>query len=272
MNEVSIEIKNASVTYRNGVKSLDDVTLNLQSGRIWGLVGANGTGKSTLFKAIMGLLPLQSGSIRVLKFSSIRSALKDNSISYVPQSEDIDWNFPVLVEDVVLMGRYGFMGFFRKPKKKDWEVVEESLAKVGLLDFRKRQIGELSGGQRKRVFLARALAQNAPIILLDEPFTGVDVQTETAITEVLLEIKKTGKTILVSTHNLGSVPKLCDEVIFINRKVLAVGSVAKTFTQKNLSLAFGSALRHVQVEGPQGITVVTDDEHPVVFYPGDSDE
>ena len=152
------------------------------AGTIAALVGVNGSGKSTLFKAIMGFLRMAQGDIAVLG-QSVRSAMRRNRVAYVPQSEEVDWNFPVLVEDVVMMGRYGHMGFLRMPRQADRQAVDQALERVNMTAFRHRQIGELSGGQKKRVFLARALAQDARVILLDEPFTGVDVKTEDAIIE-----------------------------------------------------------------------------------------
>jgi manganese/iron transport system ATP-binding protein len=173
-----------------------------------------------------------------------------------------------------MMGRYGHMNFLRIASALDKRKVDEALERVGMTRYRHHQIGELSGGQKKRVFLARALAQEAPVILLDEPFTGVDVQTETAIVELLRQLRASGHLMLVSTHNLGSVPDFCDHVVLLNREVLAAGPTATTFTQKNLELAFGGVLRRFRLEGGQlhddddrrRITVLTDDERPVVFY------
>jgi manganese/iron transport system ATP-binding protein len=174
----------------------------------------------------------------------------------------------------VMMGRYGHMNFLRNPSRTDRIKVEEALERVGLAAYRQHQIGELSGGQRKRVFVARALAQEGSIVLLDEPFTGVDVKTETAIIGVLREMRAEGKLMLVSTHNLGSVPDFCDEVVLLNRKVLAAGPTADVFTQKNLELAFGGALRNFELGGralhedddARKVMVLTDDERPLVFY------
>jgi manganese/iron transport system ATP-binding protein len=192
----------------------------------------------------------------------------------VPQSEDIDWNFPVLVEDVVMMGRYGHMNFLRMPSRADRYKVDAALERVGMSDYRTRQIGELSGGQKKRVFLARALAQEGRIILLDEPFTGVDVKTETAIISLLRELRAAGQLMLISTHNLGSVPDFCDQVVLLNRTVLAAGPTSEVFTQANLERAFGGVLRHYNLGGPalhddadpRHVTVLTDDERPLVLY------
>jgi manganese/iron transport system ATP-binding protein len=182
---------------------------------------------------------------------------------------------PVSVWDVVMMGRYGYMNFLRIPRAEDRHRVEESLTRVGMLDFRDRQIGELSGGQKKRVFLARALAQQGRIILLDEPFTGVDVQTETAIVDLLRELRREGRLMLVSTHNLGSVPEFCDQVVLVNRTVLACGPTSEVFTEQNLTAAFGGVLRHfrfdestVQRHDGRTVTVLTDDERPLVFGKG----
>src|SRR5690606_284966 len=148
-------------------------------------------------------------------------ALKRNIVAYVPQAEEVDWNFPILVEDVVMMGRYGHMNFLRIPSKTDRRMVDVALERVNMTAFRKRQIGELSGGQKKRFFLARALAQEGQVILLDEPFTGVDVKTEDAIIELLRQLRDEGRVMLVSTHNLGSVPEFCDRAVLLNRTVLA---------------------------------------------------
>ncbi len=268
-----ISIENVSFTYANGQKALSNVSLNLDKGSICALVGVNGSGKSTLFKTLMNFIKPHGGQIR-LKNMSPHQALRRNLVSYVPQSEDVDWNFPVLVEDVVMMGRYGHMNFFRHARKVDHELVNEALKRVDMSDFRKRQIGELSGGQKKRVFIARALAQGGEIILLDEPFTGVDVKTENSIIELMKSLRAEGKLILVSTHNLGSVPNFCDQVVLINREILAAGPIETTFTESNLALAFGGMLRHVHLEGadlhddedPRGIMVITDDERPLVLY------
>jgi manganese/iron transport system ATP-binding protein len=269
----SLSVDNVTVTYPNGNVALRDASFDLGPNTICALVGVNGSGKSTLFKAIMGFLTPQTGAVRISDMPA-RDALRQNLVAYVPQSEDVDWNFPVLVEDVVMMGRYGHMGFMRQPSANDEKKVSEALARVGMTDYRSRQIGELSGGQKKRVFLARALAQEGRIILLDEPFTGVDVKTETAIVKLMGELRDAGHLMLVSTHNLGSVPDFCDQVVLLKNTVLAAGPTAETFTQANLELTFGGVLRHFRLEGKalhddedmRGVTVLTDDERPVVFY------
>ncbi len=267
-----LSVKNATVTYRNGQTALRDASFKIPTGTITALVGVNGSGKSTLFKAIMGFVSLARGEITILG-QPVKAALKKNIVAYVPQSEDIDWNFPVLVEDVVMMGRYGHMNMMRLAKAADHEAVAAALARVGMIDFRKRQIGELSGGQKKRVFLARALAQDGRVILLDEPFTGVDVNTENAIVKLLCSLRDEGRVILVSTHNLGSVPEFCDRTVLLNRTVLAYGPTVEIFTQENLERTFGGVLRHFvlnEKEGgkPRALDVITDDERPLVFKDG----
>ena len=222
----------------------------------------------------MGIVEPAAGFVRI-DGEPVRAALKRNLVAYVPQSEEVDWSFPVSVWDVVLMGRYGYMNFLRIPRAEDRRIAEESLARVGMLEFRKRQIGELSGGQRKRVFLARALAQRGRVILLDEPFTGVDVTTETAMIALLRDLREEGHIMLVSTHNLGSVPEFCDQVVLINRTVLAAGPTTEVFTEKNILRAFGGVLRHfrfdestVQKHDGRAVTLLTDDERPLVIGKG----
>ncbi|HHP7229956.1 MAG TPA: metal ABC transporter ATP-binding protein [Xenococcaceae cyanobacterium] len=235
---LDITVDNISVTYTNARLALYNASCTVEPGTITGLVGPNGGGKSTLFKSIMGFLPLSQGKIRIGGFS-VQKAQKKQLMAYVPQSDEVDWNFPVSVFDVVMMGRYGYMNLLRIPSAKDRRLVLESLARVGMSDFRQRQIGELSGGQRKRAFLARALAQESQVILLDEPFTGVDVKTEKQIVDLLLQLRETGHTILVSTHDLSSVATFCDRTILLNRTILAAGTTEATFTEENLVMTFG---------------------------------
>ena len=268
-----ITANDVTVTYRNGHTALRNASFEIPTGTITALVGVNGAGKSTLFKAIMGFVPAVKGEITVLGMP-VKDALRQNVVAYVPQSEEVDWSFPVLVEDVVMMGRYGHMGFLRRPKQMDHATVTSALERVDMIDFRHRQIGELSGGQRKRVFLARALAQEGKVILLDEPFTGVDVQTEDAIIALLREMRDEGRVMLVSTHNLGSVPEFCDRTVLVKETVLAYGPTETTFTHNNLELAFGGVLRHFVLGGSdlhddedgRTIRVITDDERPFVVY------
>ena len=269
----SLEVSNVGVVYNNGFRALNNVTFNLDKGVIAALVGINGSGKSTLFKAIMGFVPLKSGTIKLLGLDT-DSALKKNLIAYVPQNEEIDWDFPILVEDLVMMGRYGHMSWLRIPKENDFKIVKESLDRVGMSGYYKSQIGELSGGQKKRVFLARALAQRSEVILLDEPFTGIDVKSEEEIVLLLSNLRTEGKVMLIATHNLGSVPEFCNQSILINQTIIASGPTDIVFTQSNLELTFGGALRQFVLPGKdihtdkddRGLIVLTDDERPLVFY------
>ncbi|MDO5705321.1 MAG: manganese/iron ABC transporter ATP-binding protein [Paracoccus sp. (in: a-proteobacteria)] len=268
-----IEVRNLTVTYRNGLTAITDASFTVPQGSVTALVGMNGAGKSTLFKALMGLIPGASGETRVMGLP-VPQALAKNLIAYVPQSEEVDWTFPVLVRDVVMMGRYGHMGWLRRPHAADHQAVATALARVNMQDFATRQIGELSGGQKKRVFLARALAQDASVILLDEPFTGVDVQTEETIIALLRDLRDEGRVMLVSTHDLGSVPEYCDRVVLVKGTVLTHGPTATTFTPDNLRKTFGGVLRHFTLGGAdlhddpdeRAVTVLTDDERPLIFY------
>jgi manganese/iron transport system ATP-binding protein len=274
----SIVVSGVTVRYANGITAVNDASFALGPGTICALVGVNGSGKSTIFKTLMGFLKPAQGLVSIAGME-VRAALKRGLVAYVPQAEEVDWTFPVLVDDVVMMGRYGHMGFMRLPRKADREAAEQALERVNMLEFRRRQIGELSGGQRKRVFLARALAQGGQVILLDEPFTGVDVKTEDQIVQLMRELRAEGRLMLVSTHNLGSIPDFCDQVVIVNKTVLAAGPTETTFTQDNLQRAIGGALRHFRLEGAslhadadqRRVTVITDDERPLVFY-GDRDQ
>lgn len=268
-----ISAQHVTVTYRNGHTALWDASFAIPKGTVTALVGVNGAGKSTLFKALMGFVPIAAGTIRILG-KDVRDAVRANLVAYVPQAEEVDWDFPVLVEDVVMMGRYGHMGFLRRARAVDHRAVEEALCRVDMLAYRKRQIGELSGGQRKRVFLARALAQDGQVILLDEPFTGVDVKTEAQIIALLRELRAEGRVMLVSTHNLGSVPEFCDRTILVKGTVLGHGPTETVFTHDNLERAFGGVLRRFTLGGDtlhedgdtREVTILTDDERPLVQY------
>ncbi len=240
MNKISIDIENVTVAY-HGKVALHSATLQLQAGTICGLVGMNGAGKSTLFKAIMGFVKPNSGRVSINGLP-IRQVQKSNLVAYVPQSEEVDWNFPVNVYDVVMMGRYGYMNLLRIPRSIDKQAVRESLERVEMWDMCDRQIGELSGGQKKRTFFARALAQQAQVLLLDEPFAGVDIKTEKMMINLLMELRQTGHTILVSTHDLESITTFCDQVVLINRSILAYGNTSEVFTEENLSRTFGGSV------------------------------
>ncbi len=262
---ISLAVEHVSVTYPNGHQAIRDISFTLQGRTVCALVGVNGSGKSTLFNTIMGIIRPQSGSVRVNGLP-VAQAMRQNGIAYVPQSENIDWHFPILVKDVVMLGRYGHMGMLRRPRAADREAVAAALERLGIADLAERQIGALSGGQKKRVFLARALAQQSRIILLDEPFTGVDAKTEFAVMELLKNLRDEGYLMLVSTHNLGAVPQYCNEVVLINRELIAHGDIHDIYTGDNLERAFGSVLKNIGLgEVAPQVRIVSDDEHPAVF-------
>jgi manganese transport system ATP-binding protein len=252
MNSISIQVENITVDY-NGVIALRDANLKVLAGSICGLVGVNGSGKSTLFKAIMGFVTPTKGRVTIAGLP-VGAAQKRGLVAYVPQAEEVDWNFPVSVWDVTLMGRYGYMNRLRIPRPIDNQIATEALRRVNMLDYRDRQIGELSGGQRKRAFLARALAQEAKIMLLDEPFTGVDATTQETIINLMTALRSEGHTILISTHDLASIETFCDHVALVNRTVLAYGRTQDVFTEQNVARAFGGVIsnlifKHSQAKG-----------------------
>ena len=240
---MTIEIQNINVFYKNGHEALHNASCQIPDGSITALLGVNGSGKTTLFRSIMGVLRINSGKITI-DGQSPDIAIKNNLISYVPQYDDIDWDFPILVKDVVMMGRYSYMNFMRKANPIDYKIVEESLKKVGMDDLNNRQIGELSGGQKKRVFIARALAQESKILLLDEPFTGVDSKTQETILELIKQERDKNKIILISTHDLNIVPEICDRTILINKTVQVEGLTQDVFTKENLVNTFGNHLNY----------------------------
>lgn len=232
-----IEVSQLSVHY-DAVRALENVDLRLEPGRIIGLLGMNGSGKSTLFGSIMGSVKPSAGSIRLFGAEPAR-ARRANLVSYVPQAEAVDWDFPVSVADVVMMGRYGRQGFTRRVRPGDRTAVAEAIERVGLSDLADRQIGELSGGQRKRAFVARGIAQEASLLLLDEPFAGVDKGSERTIIALLRGLADEGRGILISTHDLAGVPELCDEVVLLQNRVLFHGPPAEALTAERLALVFG---------------------------------
>jgi manganese transport system ATP-binding protein len=237
MSTPAISVENVTVHYGE-VLALDSATLVLERSRICGLVGMNGSGKSTLFKAIMGIVKPDSGRVLINGEPPVKMR-KEAGIGYVPQSEDVDWAFPLSVRDVVMMGRYGHLGFTRRPRKADRDAVEHALERVELSEFADRQIGQLSGGQKKRAFVARGIAQGATMMLLDEPFAGVDKRSEATITRLLRELAEDGATILISTHDLHALPQLCDEAVLLMRKVLMHGRPDVVLQPENLAMAFG---------------------------------
>ena len=233
-----VEVHDLTVSYdRKPV--LWGVDLTIPSGSLVGVIGPNGAGKSTLIKAIMDLLPISSGYVRIFD-EQIKQVRK--RISYVPQRESVDWDFPASVFDVVLMGRYGNLGLFNRPRKADKDAAMQALEKVGMQSFADRQISQLSGGQQQRVFLARALAQNADIYFMDEPFAGVDIATEAAIIELLRTMRAQGKTVIVVHHDLQSAGEYFDWVVLLNMRLVASGPTEQVLTQELLEQTYGGKL------------------------------
>jgi len=220
----------------DGRPALTDVTMSVPHGAQVAIVGPNGAGKSTLFKALVGLLPVKSG--RVLLHGRPPGGQTD-PIAYVPQREEIDWGFPVTVHDVVMMGRYGRLGWLRRPREADREVVARCLEELGIADLERRAIGELSGGQQQRVFLARALAQEPHVLLLDEPFTGVDVSAREALLTLLARLRERSITVLVSTHDMETAARRFELVALLNKRLIAYGAPPDVFTPDHLTEAFG---------------------------------
>ena len=233
----AIRVRGVTVHYGD-VLALRDVSLAIAPGRVCGLIGMNGSGKSTLFKTVMGLVQPDAGTVTVAG-QPPALARKSGVAGYVPQTEDVDWSFPLTVRDVVMTGRYGHMGFTRRPRKADREAVAHALERVELTDLADRQIGQLSGGQRKRAFVARGIAQGATVLLLDEPFAGVDKRSESTITRLLREMADEGATVLVSTHDLHALPDLADEAILLMQTVLMHGTPEDVLLPENLARAFG---------------------------------
>lgn len=234
----AVEVHDVTVAYHRK-PVLWDVDVLLPSGRLIAIVGPNGAGKSTLLKAVLGLVPLASGRVEVFGKPLRESRSR---IGYVPQRETVDWDFPVDAMGVVLMGRYGRLGWLRRVRKLDREVALRSLEQVGMAAFAERQISQLSGGQQQRVFLARALAQEADLYFMDEPFAGVDAATEQAIVGVLRSLRDAGRTVVAVHHDLQTVPEYFDHVVMLNMRLIAAGPVETTFTSKNLQATYGGRL------------------------------
>jgi len=234
----AIEFHDVSVSYHKK-PVLWGIDLEIPEGSLVGIYGPNGAGKSTLLKAAMGLLPLQSGFVKMFG----RDVSEGVEVcGYVPQKESVDWDFPVTVKDVVMMGRYGKLGLFRRPGKKDHDIVAECIEKVGLSPFADRQIANLSGGQQQRTFLARALAQDCLLYLMDEPFSAVDAATEKAVVDLLHEWRDAGKTVLVVDHDLESAQRYFDQLMLLNMRVVAYGPTTEVFTPENLQNTYGGKL------------------------------
>ncbi|PXA82266.1 ABC transporter [Auritidibacter sp. NML120779] len=233
----ALEVRDLSVHYGE-VTALSGVNLVLPTRGVTGLVGMNGSGKSTLFKTIMGLIRPSSGRV-LIAGEAPHTARKRGTVAYVPQSEDVDWAFPISVREVVMMGRYGKMGSTRRPTSDDHAAVEAALQRVQLTELAERQIGQLSGGQKKRAFVARGIAQGASIMLLDEPFAGVDQRSEATMVGLLRQLAADGRTVLVSSHDLHALPELADQAVLLMRRVLFHGSVDQALAPEKLALAFG---------------------------------
>lgn len=234
----ALELHDLTVSYAKK-PVLYGVDVQIPQGALVGIIGPNGAGKSTMIRAIMGLLPLSSGWVKIFDQPFEKSR---HRVGYVPQREQVDWDFPVNVMDVVMMGRYGRLGWLKRPSREDRRIAEESLEKVGMLPFRNRQIANLSGGQQQRVFLARALAQQSDLYLMDEPFAGVDATTEHAIIALLRELKQQGKTILVVHHDLTTAREYFDHLLLLNMRLVAFGETEKTFTVDLLQKTYGGRL------------------------------
>ncbi|MGG4111605.1 manganese ABC transporter ATP-binding protein MntB [Bacillus subtilis] len=233
-----VELDNVTVAYHKK-PVLQDISLQVPEGKLIGIIGPNGAGKSTLIKTILGLVPRASGDISIYGKDYKDQRTK---IGYVPQRGSVDWDFPTSALDVVLMGRYGRIGLLKRPKKADVEMAKAALAKVGMLDYAKRQISQLSGGQQQRVFLARALCQNADIYFMDEPFAGVDAATERAIMTLLAELKEKGKTVLVVHHDLQTAEDYFDWILLLHLRKIAFGPAENVFTIENLQKTYGGRL------------------------------
>lgn len=239
-----IKVENVTVAYRKK-PVLQEVSFTVPEGKLIGIVGPNGAGKSTLIKAILGLVQKASGHVSIYdKPYKVQRKL----VGYVPQRGSVDWDFPTNALDVVLMGRYGHIGWFKRPAKKDVDFALECLDKVGMKEFADRQISQLSGGQQQRVFLARALAQDATVYFMDEPFVGVDAATEKAIITLLNELKAQGKTVLVVHHDLQTVEEYFDWVLLLNLRKIAIGPTKEVFTLENLQKTYGGRLAFLDKE------------------------
>lgn len=231
-----LEVEHLDVDYR-GVVAVEDVSFCVFPGQMVGVIGPNGAGKSTLVKAILGLIPVSDGTI---KFCNCPIHKNLRSIAYVPQRTQVDWDYPITVQSVVMMARTVNTGWFRKPSRKSKEIVKSALHRVGMWEFRSRQIGELSGGQQQRVFLARALAQQADLLFFDEPFVGIDKSTEDIMFDIFGELRRDGKMLILITHDLGETLAQCDSLLLLNKHIIADGSMKEVVTTENLRRAYGN--------------------------------
>jgi manganese/zinc/iron transport system ATP- binding protein len=234
----AVEVKNLTVAYGSR-SALSGVSADMERGQIVGVVGPNGAGKSTLLKAIVGLVPIVDGTITI---HGKPAAKQRHEVAYVPQREEVNWEFPVAVEDVVMMGRYGRIGWFRRAGDDDRRRVDQAMEMVDLTDIRDRHINQLSGGQQQRVFLARALAQDASVLLLDEPLSGVDATSQERILQLLHDLAAEGRTVVMATHDLSSAACNCHCVCCLNHEMVAMGPPAETLSRDNLHATYGSQL------------------------------
>lgn len=248
----ALSVKNVSVAYDQNVV-VDNVSFEIPKGSITAIVGPNGAGKTTLLKAILGLLPAVGTSV----FLGENNPTKRNRlarVAYVPQRAEIDWDFPLRVQDVVKQGRYRDLGLFKRETKKDTDLVQEAIRSVAMEDFATRQIGELSGGQQQRVFLARALAQDADLLFMDEPFQGVDAATEDAIVNVLFKLREAGKTVVAVHHDLSTLTKYFDGIVLLNRSLIGAGKMEDVFNRENLQQAYEGRL--ATLEGSDQVLIL----------------
>lgn len=233
-----VKVSNLTVAYQKK-PVLEDISFSVPEGKLIGIIGPNGAGKSTLIKAILELIPSINGAVEIFGDSYKQNRKK---VGYVPQRESVDWDFPTDALDVVTMGRYGHLGWFKRPGKKDTKIAMECLEKVGMAQYAHRQISQLSGGQQQRVFLARALAQDADLYFMDEPFVGVDAATEKAIITLLNNLKTQGKTVLVVHHDLNTVKEYFDWIMLINKELIGIGPTEELFTKDYLQTTYGGKL------------------------------
>lgn len=268
----AISVRGLSVRY-GGLLALDNVNIDIGWGTIVGVIGPNGAGKSTLLKSILGVVPHRANALLI---AGQPPAAGRKLIAYVPQREEINWDFPVTVEDVALMGSYGRLGLLGRPSARDRELAREALAQVAMLDRRNTQISQLSGGQQQRVFLARALMQQGRILILDEPLNGVDASTQETILRLLDDFRKGGGTVLMATHDLDIAARVSDDLIFINRTIIAFGPTAQVFTPQVLARTYGGKMMHTHAQhdiiigedGPVGVNPEHVHEHPQLIPNG----
>jgi len=247
----TLEVLEVTVRY-NGVRALDNVSFQLTRGERVAVVGPNGAGKSTLFQVIAGVLNPTKGEVKIYGHRPGGHIC----IAYVPQRSHVDWTFPVNVADVVMMGRIGKLGLFRWPQRRDWDYVHQCLEIVGMADLAERQIGELSGGQQQRVFIARALAQEAELMLMDEPLTGLDVPSQEGIFDILGELRQRAVTVMVATHDLNLAAERFDRLMLLNHRLLGFGQPDQVFTPERLTEAYGSQMRLIETK--DGVIALND--------------